>query len=83
MAATEVDLSLANSKCVEFFQALATQGKAFNFSLNMGTNFSISLDTRSKALAPQPVLKKQGKPLNTEKKWQAQNGNFIFLYSNY
>ena len=84
MAATgEVDLSLAYSKCMEFCQALATQGKAFHFSLNMGTNFSFSLDTRSKALAPQPVLKKEGKPLNTEEKGQAQNGNFIFLYSNY
>ena len=36
----EVDLSLAYSKCMEFCQALATQGKAFHFSLNMGTNFS-------------------------------------------
>ena len=52
MAATgEVDLSLAYSKCMEFCQALATQGKTFHFSLNMGTTFSFSLDTRSKALA--------------------------------
>ena len=58
----EVDLSLAYSKCMEFCQALATQGKAFHFSLNMGTNFSFSLDTRSKALAPQPVLRKKESP---------------------
>ena len=58
----EVDLSLAYSKCMEFCQALAIQGKAFHFSLNMGTNFSFSLDTRSKALAPQPVLRKKGSP---------------------
>ena len=58
----EVDLSLAYSKCMEFCQALATQGKAFHFSLNIGTNFSFSLDTRSKALAPQPVLRKKGSP---------------------
>ena len=45
----EVDLSLAYSKCMEFCQALATQGKAFHFSLNMGANFSFSLDTRGEA----------------------------------
>ena len=55
MAATgEVDLYLAYSNCMEFCQALATQGKTFHFSLNMGTNFSFSFS------------KKEGKPLNAE-----------------
>ena len=62
MAATgKVDISLAYSKCMEFCQALATQGKTFHFSLNMGTNFSFSFS------------KKEGKPLNAEEKCQAEN----------
>ena len=40
---------------------LATQGKTFHFSLNMGTNFSFSFS------------KKEGKPLNAEEKCQAEN----------
>ena len=63
MAATgEVDLYLAYSNCMEFCQALATQGKTFHFSLNIGTNFSFSLETRSKALAAEPVLRKKESP---------------------
>ena len=59
MAATgKVDISLAYSKCMEFCQALATQGKTFHFSLNMGTTFSFSLDTRGKAMKG-PVKKKE------------------------
>ena len=54
MAATgEVDLSLAYSKCVEFCQALATQGKTFHFSLNMGTNFSFSFPRKKESPSTQ------------------------------
>ena len=48
-AVDEVNSSLT-SKCMEFCQALASQGQAFNFSIVIGPNFSFSLDTRSKAM---------------------------------
>ena len=41
------------SKCMEFCQALASQEKAFSFSLKIGDTFSFSLDTKEKAPAPQ------------------------------
>ena len=34
------------NKCLELCQALATYGQKFSFSLNIGSNFSFSLDTR-------------------------------------
>ena len=46
------------SKCMDFCQALASQGQTFHFSLNMGPTFSFSLDTRGKALNG-PVKKKE------------------------
>ena len=45
-AVGEENSSLA-SKCMDFCQALAKQGKTFNFSLSIGSGFSFSLDTRS------------------------------------
>ena len=53
---TEVDSSLA-SKCMEFCQALASQGQSFKFSKSIGSNFSFSLDTRSKATRSQGAKK--------------------------
>ena len=53
---TEVDSSLA-SKCMEFCQALASQGQSFKFSISIGSNFSFSLDTRSKATRSQGAKK--------------------------
>ena len=46
------------SKCMDFCQALASQGQTFHFSLNMGPTFSFSLDTRGKAVNG-PVKKKE------------------------
>ena len=43
----ETDSSLA-TKCLAFCQALSIQGKAFQFSLNIGSTFSFTLDTRCK-----------------------------------
>ena len=37
------------NKCLEFCQALASQGQKFSFSLSFGTNFSFSLDTKEKS----------------------------------
>ena len=48
------------SKCMDFFQALAKQGQAFNFSLTVSSGFSFSLDTRRKAGSP--VTKKKTIP---------------------
>ena len=36
------------NKCLEFCQALASQGQKFSFSLSIGSNFSFSLDTKEK-----------------------------------
>ena len=53
---TEEDSSLA-SKCMEFCQALASQGQSFKFSISIGSDFSFSLDTRSKATTSQGTKK--------------------------
>ena len=58
--AGEADCSLA-SKCMDFCEALASQGLPFHFSLNMGPDFTFSLDTRGKAGA-EPVKKKKVSP---------------------
>ena len=50
MAAVEEVNSTLVSKCMDFCQALASQGQAFNFSIVIGPNFSFSLDTRSKVM---------------------------------
>ena len=50
MTAMESDSSLA-TKCLDFCQMLTSQGKAFNFSLSIGSAFSFSLDTREKVPA--------------------------------
>ena len=56
-AMSDVNLPLV-SKCMDFCQALASQGQTFHFSLNMGPTFSFSLDTRGKAMKS-PVKKKE------------------------
>ena len=49
------------SQCLAFCQALAGQGKSFNFSLKIGSTFSFSLDIREgQALAP--VTQKKPSP---------------------
>ena len=53
---TEEDSSLA-SQCMAFCQALASQGQSFNFSISIGSDFSFSLDTRSKATTSQGTKK--------------------------
>ena len=58
-AVVNVDTSLA-SKCMVFCQALASQDQAFNLSMSIGSDFSFSLDTRSKAASPE--MKKKASP---------------------
>ena len=44
-AVSETDSSLT-TKCLDFCQALAGQGKIFKFSITIGSTFSFSMDTR-------------------------------------
>ena len=60
MAGVEVDSSLL-SQCLDFCQALARQGHAFNLSVAIGASFTFSLDTRSKDVASQ-VTKRKASP---------------------
>ena len=46
------------TKCLEFCQALSSQGQLFNISISTGSGFSFSLDTRSKAVNSQSQKKK-------------------------
>ena len=46
------------SKCLAFCQMLVSQGQVFNFSLSIGSDFTFSLDTRSKAFKNQGNKKK-------------------------
>ena len=50
------------SKCLEFCQALTSQGQAFNFSVAIGKDFTFSLDTRSKEASPVTLVKKKASP---------------------
>ena len=53
-------MSLAN-KCMDFCQALASQGTSFSFTLTTGSQFSFSLDTRG-VKAVEEVKKKKLSP---------------------
>ena len=74
MAGVEVDSSLL-SQCLDFCQALARQGHAFNLSVAIGASFTFSLDTRSKDVASQ-VTKKKASPstlwINTKRREEYQ-----------
>ena len=50
--------SSLTSQCLAFCQALASQGKAFTFSLKINSTFSFSLDTRENQVPTQAVRKK-------------------------
>ena len=55
-AVNESDFSLVN-KCLELCHALAGQGKAFRFSLTIGSTFTFSLDSREGKKTPLPSRK--------------------------
>ena len=57
-AVEEVNLPLL-SKCLDFCQALASQGHVFNLSVAIGPSFSFSLDTRSKVVVSQDQCTKK------------------------
>ena len=47
------------SQCLDFCQMLAGKSMPFSFSLNVGTHFSFSVDTRGKEALPSPMKKKK------------------------
>ena len=57
-AVNESDFPLVN-KCLELCHALAGQGKAFRFSLTIGSTFTFSLDSREGKKTPLPSRKKK------------------------
>ena len=57
-AVNESDSSLTN-KCLDLCHALAGQGKAFRFSLTIGSTFTFSLDSREGKETPLPSRKKK------------------------
>ena len=71
-AVNESDSSLAN-KCLDLCHALAGQGKAFRFSLTIGSTFTFSLDSREGKETP-PDSRKKEESIHLEKKCQAQGG---------
>ena len=50
------------TQCLEFCQALASQGQAFSFALTIGSTFSFSLDNREKTSFIKVNLKKKPSP---------------------
>ena len=61
----ESDSSLA-AQCLDFCKALTSQGKAFQFSLNIGSTFSFTLDTSCKD-SPVSLTKKRARPSTLRK----------------
>ena len=52
------------TQCLEFCQTLASMGQTFNFSLSVGPNFTISLDTRNTSLDPKKADVKNVKKIS-------------------
>ena len=60
------------SKCLAFCQALVSQGQVFNFSLSIGSDFTFSLDTRSKASGSQRKKKPSPSTIRRNAKRRAE-----------
>ena len=58
MAAAAEDISSLASQCLALCQALASQGQEFTFSVNIGSSFSFSLDSRGKVPEVKPLGKR-------------------------
>ena len=68
------DSSLA-SQCLAFCQALASQGKAFSFSIKIDSTFSFSLDTRESS-ASAPLTRKKLSP-STQRRNARRRAEFL------
>ena len=62
MAPVDESNSSLVSKCLAFCQTLTSQGQAISFSLEIGPDFSFSLDTRSKERNSLETKKKKQSP---------------------
>ena len=71
----EADCSLA-SKCMDFCQALASQGLPFHFSLNMGSDFTFSLDTKETRPVSDNTTKKRISP-STKRRNAKRRAEFL------
>ena len=60
-----VDCTLT-TKCLHFCQALSSQGMEFNFTLNFGSSFNFSLDTRKKSTSTE-IVKKELSPYSVRR----------------
>ena len=60
------------SKCLAFCQTLVSQGQVFNFSLSIGSDFTFSLDTRSKASGSQRKKKPSPSTIRRNAKRRAE-----------
>ena len=60
------------SKCLAFCQALVSQGQVFNFSISIGSDFTFSLDTRSKASGSQRKKKPSPSTIRRNAKRRAE-----------
>ena len=58
------------AKCLEFCQALSSQGQLFNISISTCSGYSFCLDTRSKTVNSQS----QKKPLKAPEECQTERG---------
>ena len=68
------DSSLA-SQCLAFCQALASQGKAFSFSIKIDSTFSFSLDTRESSSSA-PLTRKKLSP-STQRRNARRRAEFL------
>ena len=75
------DNSALVTQCLEFCQTLASMGQTFNFSLSVGSNFTISLDTRKDfaSLEPKKADVKVAKKLSPSAKRRNKRRREEFL----
>ena len=72
MSTTASEEDSMASKCLAFCQALVSQGQVFNFSLSIGSDFTFSLDTRSKASGSQRKKKPSPSTIRRNAKRRAE-----------
>ena len=76
MAAPEMgeDKSNLASQCMAFCQALASKGQIFSFTLNVGSSFAFSLDTRENGSS---TLSKKRKSPSTRRRNARRRAEFL------
>ena len=72
--AMSLDNSDLASQCMAFCQALASKGQTFSFTINVGSSFSFSLDTRGDGSTP---LSKKRKSPSTLRRNARRRAEFL------